>query len=69
MPINPPAITTVDYRNNYSGQLAILRSKPTYETLDTPVPPLQLVGYYDVVNDLVQLYISDETGYRWIRVG
>jgi len=40
----------------------------TTKYLDTPVPPNIMVGYYNAITDTVQLYVTDQTGRRYIKV-
>jgi hypothetical protein len=70
MTINPASISTVDYSQSFAGQITILRGEPDPEaTLDPPLLPLQLVGYWDSITDTVRLYVADETGERLVRIG
>lgn len=70
MPINPPAISSVDYSESYTAFLEIVRTKPNVNAiLDPPAKPQSLVGYYDVANDRVLLFVVSDTGNRYIKVG
>ena len=70
MAINPTSISTIDYSRSFAGQITLLRVEPdTSKSLDEPLLPLQLVGYWDSVSDSVKLYIANESGTRLVRVG
>jgi len=40
----------------------------TTQYLDTPVAPNVMIGYYNDITDTVQLYVTDQTGRRYIKV-
>ena len=70
MAINPPSISSVDYSESFDAQIRVTRDKPnTFITLNPPEKVQMLVGYYDVANDRMQLYITNDTGTRYLRIG
>ena len=40
-----------------------------YATLETPVVPGQIVGYFNTRTGFVELFVGSATGERWIEVG
>ena len=50
--------------------LEFLPERPTNTTLISPSKPTgQLCGYYDAINQRVELYVVDASGLRYKRVG
>ena len=69
MAINRTSITADDIRQNYDVAIQILADRPsTTERLDSPVSPNMLVGYYNDVLNVVELYITSASGFNYIRV-
>ena len=69
MAINRTSITAQSIKENTDITIAFLALPPnTTQFLDTPVEPNTLVGFYNDVTDAVELYVTDSTGRRYIRV-
>ena len=69
MAINRTSITANDIRQNYDVAIKMLANRPsTTEILETPVSPNVLVGYYNDVLNVVELYVTSSNGYNYIRV-
>ena len=69
MAINRTSITADDIRQNYDVAIKMLATQPsTTEILETPVSPNVLVGYYNAVLNVVELYVTSSNGYNYIRV-
>lgn len=69
MAINPSQLGATPTDANYDVTIELLTTRPDSRAyLTTPVTPNKLVGYYDAVQDQVELYIVDNTGYRYLRI-
>lgn len=69
MAINPSQLGATPIDANYDVTIELLATRPDSRAyLTTPVTPNKLVGYYDAVQDQVELYIVDNTGYRYLRI-
>ena len=70
MAINRSSISAKSIREDTDLTIVLLQAPPnTQQYLDVPVAPNVLVGFYNDVTDVVQLYVTDATGRRYIRVG
>jgi len=69
MAINPSQLGAQPITSNYDVTIELLVTRPSpgayNATADTPN---KLVGYYDAIMDHVELYIVDNTGYRYLRI-
>lgn len=69
MPINPSQLSAQPIEQNQDVAIEILTDRPTSGAyLTTPVTPNKLVGYYDSLTDYVELYVVDNTGYRYLKI-
>jgi len=69
MGINRNSFTSESIQENTDINIQLLLSPPdTSEYLDVPVTPNIMVGFYNDVTDTVQLYVTDSTGRRYIKV-
>jgi len=70
MAINRTSLSAQSIRENTDLTIEFLLTPPVSgQYLEAPVTPNVLYGFYNDVLDVVQLYVSDTTGYRLIRVG
>lgn len=69
MAINPSQFGATPVDQNYDVAVQMLAQRPEanrpQETADTPN---KLVGYYDPFSDRVELYIVDDTGFRYLKI-
>ena len=64
MAINPALFDSQPIGDNYDVSIELLTARPTPgEYMTNPVQPNRLVGYYDALEDVVELYMSDATGW------
>ena len=69
MAINPSQLGTAAAADNNLATVEFLASRPQAGAYNaTAVIPNKLFGYYDTFTDSVEMYISDATGYRYLRV-
>jgi len=69
MAINPSQLGATPTDSNYDITIELLTTRPNAGAyLTTAVTPNKLVGYYDAIQDQVELYIVDNTGYRYLRI-
>ena len=69
MAINRTSLTTESLKDNTDITLELLQVRPdTNAYLDEPVQPNKMVGYFNNLAGGVELYITDSTGRRYIRV-
>ena len=69
MAINRSNIAAQDITQNHDISIRLLSSKPDVrEYLETPVTPNLLCGYFNDATDTVELYLTDGTGRRYIKV-
>lgn len=69
MAINRVQITSEAIAENTDITLELLQVRPdTSAYLDTPVKPNKMVGYFNNLSGGVELYITDPTGRRYIKV-
>lgn len=69
MPINRVSFTTEAIADNTDITLEILQTRPEENVyLDTPVTPNKMFGYFNNLVGGVELYITDSTGRRYIKV-
>lgn len=71
MAINPSSIASASItQDNFDIPIEILGFRPALgQYYATATTPNKLVGYYDSINDVVELYLTDNTGRRYLRVG
>jgi len=70
MAINPSQLGTAAAADNILATVEFLQARPQQGVYNqTAEIPNKLFGYYDAFSDTVELYISDATGYRYLRVG
>lgn len=69
MGISRVSFTSQSIKANTDITIEMLESKPdTRAYLDTPVVPNVLCGFFNDATDSVELYITDSTGRRYIKV-
>lgn len=69
MAINPSQLGTTPVEQNYDVAIEMLQQRPSAGTYQqTQDTPNKIVGYYDSQTDRVELYIVDNTGYRYLKV-
>lgn len=69
MAINRSAISTEDIRDNGDVSIEFLANKPgPREFFDPPLTPNVMRGYYNSATGHVELYLTDPSGQRLIRV-
>ena len=69
MAINRSSFSAQSIAVNTDISIQLLPAPPdTTVYLETPVTPGIMVGYYNDQSDAVELYITDSTGYRYIKV-
>ena len=69
MAINQSNLAAQDITQNYAVAIKMLASKPdTNEYFETPIAPNILYGYYNDAYDYVELYITDTSGRRYVKV-
>ena len=69
MAINPGFIAAQPVSQNNEVYIEFLAEEPPYDLiLDTPKPPGLLLGYYNPIYNVVNLYIVGATGLRLSRV-
>ena len=70
MGINRSSFSAQSIAQNTDVSIELLVSKPdTTVILDTPVNPSTMYGYYNDAADIVELYFTDATGTRFLKVG
>ena len=69
MAINRTSLSAQSIKQDVDITVQLLSTLPdTTKYLDTPVTPNIMVGYYNDITDTVQLYVTDQTGHRYIKV-
>ena len=69
MAINRTFISAQDITQDPSFSIKLAATRPdTTVYLDTPVEPNVMIGFYDSTLNVVQLYVTDPTGRRYIKV-
>ena len=68
MAINRVSLTAQSIQNTDLSIKMLGELPDTAQYLDTPVTPNVMVGYYNAITDTVQLYVTDQTGRRYIKV-
>ena len=69
MAINRTSLSAQSIKQDVDITIQLLSTLPdTTKYLDTPVTPNIMVGYYNDITDTVQLYVTDQTGRRYIKV-
>ena len=69
MAINPSQLGASPITSNYDVTIELLSDRPNPGVyVSTPDTPNKLVGYYDPFLDHVELFIVDNTGYRYLRI-
>lgn len=70
MAINPSAIGTQTVVSNTEVVIEMLGSRPVLGELISPLKaPGQLCGYYNAIDNVVELYIVSGAGNRYLRIG
>ena len=70
MPISPSHFNAVSVTNNTKVVIEILSEKPTSATVFNPPKQAgQLCGYYNAIDNYVELFIVDASGLRALKVG
>ena len=68
MTINRSFIST-EPASSALTRIEIVTQRPSTEgIIDPPETPLRIVGYYSQQLDAVELFVTDRSGLRWIRV-
>jgi hypothetical protein len=69
MAINPSQLSAQAITSNYDVTIQFLGFRPNAGAYNANEDtPNKLVGYYDSVQNLVELYIVDHTGHRYLRI-
>jgi len=69
MAINRVSFTAQSILDSTSLAIEMLQDQPdTQKYLDTQVTPNVIVGFYNDITDTVELYMTDNTGFRYIKV-
>ena len=69
MAINRVSFSAESIKENTDITIELLEARPVDgEFLDTPVTPNRMVGFYNSVANQVELFISDPSGYRYLKV-
>lgn len=69
MAINRNSFTATSIKEFNELTIQMVHTLPdTTKFLDTPVTPNIIVGYYNDLTDTVQLYVTDRSGLRYIKV-
>ena len=69
MAINKSSISSQSIKENTDITIAMLIDRPDPNLyLSSPVMPNTMVGWYNQNTDAVELWITDRTGYRYIKV-
>ena len=69
MAINRSSISAQDISQNYSVSIRLATTRPDVTAyLDVPVEPNVMVGFYNANLRVVELYVTDQAGRRYIRV-
>ena len=68
-PIRPATFTSEPIFQNNNIVIEMKPTRPSVVSqLETVVTPGTIVGYYNGVADVVELYMADSTGTKWIKV-
>lgn len=69
MAINPALFDSQPISENTDVTIELLTVRPDPGAyMATAVKPNRLVGYYDSFTDSVELYISDNSGHRYMKI-
>ena len=69
MAINRTSITAQDITQNYSFAIKLLTTRPDTNAIQNPtVEPNIMAGFYDSTRNVVELYVTDQTGRRYLKV-
>ena len=69
MGINNAQFSAQPIEQNQDVAIELLQARPDVSAvLTTPVTPNKLVGYYDAFTDTVELYVVNNTGYRYLKI-
>ena len=67
--IDNPAIIASSYEENTEVTIAMLQTRPNLALISSvKMQPNLLSGYYNASIDAVELYMTDTTGYRYLRI-
>ena len=70
MAINRSSLSAQDIATNYDVAIELVTTRPDVnEVLATAVAPGVMVGFYNNALGVVELYVTDPSGLRYIRVG
>ena len=70
MAINRSSLSAQDIATNYDVAIELMTTRPDVnEVLTTAVAPGVMVGFYNNALGVVELYVTDPSGLRYIRVG
>ena len=62
-------MTSQSIQENTEAVIEVLYTEPNLaDLLDPPQTPNKLIGYYDGVDDVVRLYIVDNSGLRLLAL-
>lgn len=68
-PINPATFTSEPIFQNNNIVIEMKPTRPSVVTqFDNVVAPGTIVGYYNGVANIVELYMADSTGTKWVKV-
>jgi len=69
MTINRTSIAAEPITENTKVGIKLLLTRPSVtDSLVTPIDPNVMFGYYDPTRGVVELYMSDPSGYRYLKV-
>jgi len=68
MAIESPSVTAIEHSSDTSTAIEVVSTRPALGLLDIPTNPGRLLGYYNASSDVVELYVADQNGRRWIPV-
>jgi len=68
MTINRASVSTTDITEIKTVSIEMLDSRPDNAYTSIVGTPNALCGYYDAAQDLVELFIRDSSGFRYIKL-
>ena len=70
MAINSSSISSVSTTEEFTLCMEVVRVPPQIGvTIDPPVEPGLMIAYYNSGNQKVNLFVADELGRQWYKVG
>lgn len=68
MAINRSVITTAEITDVQKVAIEMVSVRPTNAYYEEAGTPNVLVGYYDSATDVVELYVRDASGHRFLKL-